>query len=115
MSRSYRKTLQQYPAHCRFSRIGRLSWKKAFRRKVNACADSDGTPILPAKINRAWPISRHNPRNGGFGYNPYSRRYYSLRTERGMPVSTERSEEEMWPGYTVGEYMAKQLRSYRNK
>lgn len=115
MSRSYRKILKVYPAHCKASNIGRLSWKKTFRREINRCVDEDGTPVLPAKISRGWPLSRGGGMKGGFGYDTYTQRVYSFRMIGGKPVSSLDPDEKIASGQTVGQYMAKQFRSYKNK
>lgn len=110
MSRSYRKTPQSYPAHCKRSDIGKLSWKKTHRREVNNCCDSDGTPILPAKVSMGWPLSHGGGLYGLFGHNSYHKWVYNLDVAGGKLVSTLTPEEELYPGYA-----AKQLRMYRNK
>lgn len=111
MNRSYRKTPRNYPPHCKCSEIGRLSWKKSLRRRKNQCCDSDGTPILPAKISLCWPLfpGGGKRRQGAFGYGSYDERVYGIRRMGGKIVSTAATEDP-YPGYA-----AKKMRMYRNK
>lgn len=111
MSRSYRKTPVNCPAHAKLSIIGKLCWKKTLRRKMNNCCDSDGTPVLPAKISLLWPIGRGGSRRrqGVFGYSSYDSRCYGIRILGGKIVSISQ-DDDPYPGYTE-----KQLRMYYNK
>lgn len=110
MSKSYRKTPVNCPAHARLSDIGKLCWKKALRRKMNECCDSDGTPVLPAKISLCWPLfpGGSRKRQNVFGYGTYATRVYKVRHVKGRLVSAD--EDDWDPNYAN-----KRLRMYYNK
>lgn len=97
--------------HCSPPRIGRLCWKKALRREMNSCCESDGTPVLPAKISLCWLLfpGGSKRRQGAFGYGTYHRRVYDIRRIGNKIISTYQGDE-LYPGYT-----ARYLRMYHNK
>lgn len=110
MSKSYRKTPVNCPAHAKLSNIGKLSWKKALRRKMNNCCDSDGTPVLPAKISLCCPLfpGGSKKRQNAFGYGTYANWVYKVRHVKGRLVAVNDCDWE--PVYT-----ARQLRMYYHK
>lgn len=102
MSRSYRKTIQCWPAHVRFDHNHKRHGKKSLRQWLKALRDEDGTPILPHLVR-----SRRPPK--WFGGNSYDRWVYQFRVIGGKLVSTSATPGP-WPGSTEREF-----RHYRCK
>ena len=77
---------------------------------MNECCDSDGTPVLPAKISLCWPLfpGGSKRRQNVFGYGTYANWVYKVRHIKGLLAPADDCD---WDP----DYIAKQLRIYRNK
>lgn len=96
MSRSYRKTIQWWPAHVRFDQRLKRYGNKSFRRWLKAMRDEEATPILP------FMVSRSGPRKW-FGGNTYDKRVYQFRVIGDKLVSTSETPDP-YPGYTERQF-----------
>lgn len=102
MSRSYRKTIQVWPAHVRWDRNLKRYRNKSFRLWLKTMRDADGTPILPRMISK-----RASP--NWFGGNTYGMLVYQFGVIGGKLVSTSDTPDP-YPGYTE-----RKFRHYRCK
>lgn len=102
MSRSYRKTLQRWPAHARTDQNVKRYGNKTFRMWLKTMRDEEGTPILPHMVGS-------RPSRRWFGGNTYDKWVYQFRVIGGKLVSTSDTPDP-YPGYTE-----RKFRHYRCK